>query len=201
MSVRQSLLAILGQGPSYGYQLRAEFERRTGGSWPLNIGQVYSTLERLERDDLVERSAQDDESHVFYAITDAGRSEVDRWMAQPVDRVGASRDELAVKFAMAVTMPGVDIPTLVQTQRTASLRALQDLTRTKAAAGRVTKAADLAWSLVLEGMIFSIEAETRWLDHVESSMTRARRQGLFDPDQPTTSATALPVAESDRTGR
>ena len=55
MSVRLSLLAILDQGPCYGYQLRAEFDRRTGSTWPLNVGQIYNTLERLERDGLVSR--------------------------------------------------------------------------------------------------------------------------------------------------
>ena len=54
MSIRQAMLAILEQGPMYGYQLRAEFEQRTGETWPLNIGQVYTTLTRLERDGLVE---------------------------------------------------------------------------------------------------------------------------------------------------
>ena len=72
MSVRQSLLAILDQGPCYGYQLRAEFERRTGSTWPLNVGQIYTTLDRLERDGLVAKGETDDQGHVFYDITDAG---------------------------------------------------------------------------------------------------------------------------------
>jgi DNA-binding PadR family transcriptional regulator len=45
VSVRQSLLAILDQGPCYGYQLKSEFDRRTGSTWPLNVGQIYNTLE------------------------------------------------------------------------------------------------------------------------------------------------------------
>ncbi len=53
MSVRHSLLALLEEGPRYGYQLRSEFEHRTAAAWPLNVGQVYSTLARLERDGLV----------------------------------------------------------------------------------------------------------------------------------------------------
>ena len=54
MSVRHALLALLSEGPKYGLQLREEFEARTGEIWPLNVGQVYSTLQRLERDGLVE---------------------------------------------------------------------------------------------------------------------------------------------------
>ncbi len=61
MSVRHALLALLSEGPKYGLQLREEFEARTGEVWPLNVGQVYTTLQRLERDGLVESddAAQD----------------------------------------------------------------------------------------------------------------------------------------------
>jgi DNA-binding PadR family transcriptional regulator len=173
MSIRQSILALLDNGPSYGYQLRADFEKRTGGTWPLNIGQVYSTLDRLERDGLVEHRGQDDEGHSIWAITDPGRAEVASWLASPVVRTGQSRDELAVKFALAVTIPGLDIARLVQTQRTATLQHLQDLTRAKAAGGSAPD--DIAWALVVEGMIFQTEAEARWLDHVEAALLRARR--------------------------
>ena len=54
MSVRHALLALLSEGPKYGLRLRQEFEARTGEMWPLNVGQVYTTLQRLERDGLVE---------------------------------------------------------------------------------------------------------------------------------------------------
>src|SRR6202012_3215532 len=54
MSVRHALLALLSEGPKYGLQLRQEFVARTGEVWPLNVGQVYTTLQRLERDGLVE---------------------------------------------------------------------------------------------------------------------------------------------------
>jgi DNA-binding PadR family transcriptional regulator len=67
VSVRNALLALLEQGPRYGYQLRAEFEHRTGGTWPLNVGQVYTTLARLERDGLVEGRGADGEGRVMYA--------------------------------------------------------------------------------------------------------------------------------------
>ncbi len=76
MSVRMGVLALLVGGPGYGYQLRGEFEQRTGGSWPLNIGQVYTTLDRLERDGLVARGDADDDGHVVYTATDAGREAV-----------------------------------------------------------------------------------------------------------------------------
>ncbi len=166
--VRNGLLALLERGPMYGYQLRAEFEASTGTTWPLNVGQVYTTLARLERDGLVEPVGEaDEEGRVTYRITDVGRAEVAQWFATPVQRQSRPRDELAIKLAMAITTPGVDAHGVVQTQRTATLRSLQDLTRLKAGAD---DARDAAWLLVLESMIFQAEAEVRWLDHCEVRM-------------------------------
>jgi DNA-binding PadR family transcriptional regulator len=172
MSVKHSLLALLEQGPMYGYQLRAEFERRTGGTWPLNVGQVYSTLTRLERDGLVIEQGSDAEGHVVYELTPGGRDEVAQWFATPVARTQPARDELAIKLALAVTVTGVDVGSMVQRQRSATMSSLQEYTRLKAGAAG-TEAADLAWSLVLDSLVFHAEAEIRWLDHCETRLRRA----------------------------
>ena len=176
MSVRSSLLAILSEGPAYGYQLRGEFDLRTGGTWPLNVGQVYSTLERLERDGLVDRSGSDEEGRVRYTLTDAGAAEVRSWLSTPVQRQ-ATRDELAMKLAIAATLPGVAIADIIQIQRSSTLAHLQALTRTKAAAATPSSASELAWTLVVESMLFQGEAEVRWLDYSEAAIAKATRQG------------------------
>jgi DNA-binding PadR family transcriptional regulator len=173
MSVRQGLLALLEEQPRYGYQLRIEFEARTGATWPLNVGQVYTTLSRLERDGLVERAGDDGEGHALYRITDAGRQEVQTWFETPVDSSAPPRDELAIKLAIAVTVPDVDVAAIVQRQRTATVRALQDYTRLKRKGSPDESQHDLAWSLVLDSLIFAAEAEVRWLDHCESRLARS----------------------------
>lgn len=165
MSVRQSLLAILDQGPCYGYQLRHEFDRRTGSTWPLNVGQIYNTLERLERDGLVQRGDTDEHGHVYWQITDAGSAEVAQWLSSPVVRTPATRDELAIKLAVAATLPGVDVAAALQAQREASLRQLHALRHTPRPEITSDGPEDLAWSLVRDSMIFAAEAELRWLDH------------------------------------
>jgi len=170
VSVRQSLLAILDQGPCYGYQLRAEFDRRTGSTWPLNVGQIYNTLERLERDALVQRGEADEQGHVYWQITDAGSAEVAQWLSSPVVRTQATRDELAIKLAVAATLPGVDVAAVIQAQRRASLSHLQSMQRAKYAGGDPEGPAELAWSLVVDSMIFAAEAEVRWLDHTEQRL-------------------------------
>jgi DNA-binding PadR family transcriptional regulator len=173
MSIRHGLLALLAQGPRYGYQLRAEFESSTGATWPLNIGQVYSTLNRLERDGLAVRVGADDEGRFTYRITAAGEDEALRWFGTPVARSDRPRDELAVKLALAVTSPGVDVREVLQAQRRATLRSLQDMARLRSDA----PPDDRAWRLVLESMIFQAEAEVRWLDHCEEVMLTRLESG------------------------
>jgi DNA-binding PadR family transcriptional regulator len=170
VSVRHGLLALLAEGPSYGYQLRTRLEARTGGTWPLNIGQVYTTLSRLERDGLV--ASIDTDGQSTYEITDAGRDSVAGWFASPVERSAPARDELAIKLALAVGSPMADVRQVVQVQRSATMRAMQELTRLKA---RADADADLAWTLVLDALVFQAEAEVRWLDHCEARVARARR--------------------------
>jgi DNA-binding PadR family transcriptional regulator len=182
MSIRHGLLALLQRGAMHGYQLRATFESSTGGTWPLNIGQVYTTLARLERDALV-RGLPESEGQRPYEITEAGRAEVGAWFGTPVERGERPRDELAVKLALAITTPGVDVAAVVQRQRTSTMRAMQEYTRLKRAAE-----GELPWRLVLDALVFQAEAELRWLDHCESALVR--HSAASAPEAPASSAAA-----------
>ena len=179
MAVREALLALLAQQDMYGYQLRNEFERRTGATWPLNAGQVYTTLARLERDGLVEEVPQSRSTSggtVRYRITEAGSAAAQAWLGEPVS-AAPERDELPIKVAIALTLPGVDVRALLQRQRTASLRLLQDYTHAKEQASDAHDTGhapgDLAWLLVVESLIFRVESQIRWLDHCEARVIRA----------------------------
>lgn len=169
MSVKHSLLALLSERPRYGYELKSEFETRTGGTWPLNIGQVYSTLDRAERDGLVVKTEPDAEGRVTYVVTDAGRAEAATWFATPLEVAAPPRHELAIKLALALSLPDVDVVGLIAGQRTATMHTLQTWTRAK----RDADPDDLAWLLNVELMILNAEAEARWLDHCESLAVRA----------------------------
>jgi DNA-binding PadR family transcriptional regulator len=194
MSVRHGLLALLERGTRYGYQLRAEFEHTTGGTWPLNIGQVYTTLSRLERDGLVRALPAADGGQRPYELTSDGRAELAAWFRTPISQSDRPRDELAIKLALALTTPGVDVEAVVQTQRTATMRRLQELTRLKAGTDRP---GDLAWMLVLDSMVFQAEAEVRWLDHCEASLVRYADQ-LAPAPTPTRRTPAKTTRESAR---
>jgi DNA-binding PadR family transcriptional regulator len=166
MSVRRSLLAILDQGSCYGYQLRAEFERRTGGASRLNVGQIYNTLDRLERDGLVHKGEPDEQGHVHFAITDAGRAEVRDWLSSPVARSPGTRDELALKVALAATLPGADAAAVVRVERDAAAHRLERLNADRGPATPADTREAFAASVVAEAMIAAAEAEVRWLDRV-----------------------------------
>ncbi len=168
MSVRHSLLALLSAGAMHGYGLKTEFEAATGDVWPLNVGQVYTTLGRLERDGLVTAEA-DAEGQKVYEITEAGRDELRRWFDTPVQREMIPRQELAIKLVFAMRSGMADVAAVLQRQRVATVRALQDVTRLKAEA---ESSGDLAWLLMLDALVFQAEAEARWLDMCEARLAR-----------------------------
>lgn len=172
MSVKHGLLTILAETPLAGYQIRSEFEQRTGGTWPLNISQIYSTLQRLERDGLVESTPESESDATNWAITEQGRVEANTWWYTATPRNAPSREETTIKVALAVTSPLVDTSAVIGAQRTETLKALRDYTKLKAQLGPITKLSedDFAWSLLLDSYIFNLEAEMRWLDHVETRL-------------------------------
>jgi len=170
MSIPKAFLALLSERPMNGNQLKTAFESRTGAAWPLNIGQAYTTLQRLERDALI-APAPEYESETFQ-LTKAGLDAVAAWWQTPVARLHPARDELSIKLTLAATAVGVDVHAVVQAQRTESMRALHEYTALKVGDAKSPDGADLAWRLLLESMIFQTEAEIRWLDHVEASVLR-----------------------------
>ena len=165
MTIRQSLLAILDQEPCYGYQLRLEFERRTGGAWPLNVGQVYTTLDRLERDGFATKGVPDADGHVYYEITAAGRDVARDWLGTAVDRPFAARDELAIKIALAITLPGADAAAIVSAQHRSTTAALVRF--------RAEPRVSLARQLVIDSLVFAAEAELAWLEHCMARVGQA----------------------------
>lgn len=174
MSVGMSLLAILEDGPSYGLHLKNEFEARTGGIWPLNVGQVYTTLGRLQRDGLVlVRSEDETESQKFYEITDHGRSLLGEWFDQPGSRGAPSREELVLKLVMVARRSKADAAQVIQAERRSAVLLLQEYTRLKHDA---PGEGDLGWSFLVDSLIFQTEARVRWLDACESRLSAAKER-------------------------
>lgn len=174
MSIGMSLLALLEESPSYGLQLKNEFEARTGGIWPLNVGQVYTTLGRLRRDGLlVVGSEADAESQKFYEITDRGRAVLSEWFEDPAGGGTPSREELVLKLVMVARRNRSDAARVIQAERRSAVELLQEYTRLKREA---PGEADLGWLFLIDSLIFQTEARVRWLDACESRIRSAERR-------------------------
>jgi DNA-binding PadR family transcriptional regulator len=186
MSIRHALLALLSEGPKYGLQLRQEFEARTGEVWPLNVGQVYTTLQRLERDGLVESDETEDEGpQKGFRITAQGQGELAAWLRTPPDLSSPPRDELVMKVLIALGVPDVDVHEVIQAHRRYLIQLMQEWTRLKEyAAGR-----DLGFALVVDAELFRLDSVARWLDAAEGRIRRsvvdpAHQQGAALPKIP-----------------
>lgn len=184
MSMKHGILALLDDGPSHGYQLKTDFESRTGGAWLVNVGQVYSTLQRLERDGLVAPAGDSDDERRVYRITAEGRATLEGWFAQPVVVEAPPRDELAIKVLLAIAAEDVDVTGVLQQQRTATIEQLQEYTRLKR---RTDPDDDLPFVLLLDALVLKAEAEVRWLDICEA---RLRRRTPAPTTEPTTTTAA-----------
>jgi DNA-binding PadR family transcriptional regulator len=169
MSVRHAMLALLSEGPSYGLQLREEFEARTGDVWPLNVGQVYTTLQRLERDGLVVSEGDDDSTQKAFRITPEGARELDLWLRTPPDLSSPPRDELVMKILIALRVPGANVSEVIQAHRRYLVELMQQWTRIKEDADP----ADLSLGLAVDAELFRLDAVVRWLDAADGRIKRA----------------------------
>src|SRR5918999_866197 len=167
MSVRHALLALLAEGPKYGLQLRQQFEARTGEAWPLNVGQVYTTLQRLERDGLVDAESGDGPQRTF-RLTVAGTSELEEWLRTPPLMSSPPRDELVIKVLIALRLPDFDVAELLQVHRRQLVELMQQYTRLKEDADE----RDLSLLLVVDAELFRLDALVRWVDVVDGRVKR-----------------------------
>jgi len=188
MSIRHALLALLSEGPKYGLQLRQEFESRTGEVWPLNVGQVYTTLQRLERDGLIESDddVDDEGPQKGFHITQEGAEELAQWLRTPPDFSSPPRDELVIKVLVALELPGVDVHDVVQVHRRYLVELMQQWTRLKEDESRL----DLNFALVVDAELFRLDSLIRWLDTADGRLKRA----AAGVDAPASQSFPLPKA-------
>jgi DNA-binding PadR family transcriptional regulator len=172
---------LLSEGPKYGLQLRQEFEARTGEVWPLNVGQVYTTLQRLERDGLVESDDTADEgAQNNFHITADGETELAQWLRTPPDLSSPPRDELVVKVLVALRVPGVDVRDVIQVHRRYLVELMQQWTRLKEDESQI----DLGFGLVVDAEIFRLDSVIRWLDTADGRIKRAAVEPAPTPGFP-----------------
>jgi DNA-binding PadR family transcriptional regulator len=171
VSMRHALLALLSDGPSYGWKLRQDFEARTGEVWPVN-GQVYTTLQRLERDGLIEADEADvDGAQRRFQLTEGGRDELARWLQTPAELSAPLREDLVIKVMVALGLAHVDARALLQVHRRHLVEVMREYARVKDAAPD-----DVNLAMVADAEVFRLDAQVRWLDLVESRIAESGSQ-------------------------
>src|SRR5262245_17536462 len=137
MSLRFGVLGLLSEEPMHGYEVKSRFEAMLGGSWEVNIGQVYATLQRLERDGLVEAVGErGDRGKLAYRLTEPGQVALDEWLTEADRGPQQLREEIYVKLLLAGRLANGDLGTLLTRQKRAYLQRLRDLNRLEERAGR-----------------------------------------------------------------
>jgi len=159
--LKYALLGLLARQPSHGYDMKNAIEQALAGNWEINFGQIYTTLSRLERDGLVSASdeAEDARGKRIYAITEAGRAELESWFDQPVENPRQLRDEFIVKLIIRHLAGFGDAQKVILQQRQAYLGQLRSLTALSA-----RQKDDPFVGLLIEGAILHLQADLRWLD-------------------------------------
>ena len=175
VSVRHALLGLLSGGPKYGMQLRQEFEAGTGGVWELNVGQVYSTLQRLDRDGLVASDpGLEDGPQQMFRITDDGLGELQGWLRTPPDASAPPRDELVIKLLVALRVEGTSVAEVVQVHRRQMVELMQQYTRLR----EELTPGEVALAIVVDAELFRLDGLIRWLDATDG---RVKRHGSVPP--------------------
>ena len=163
--MRYPFLALLAERPAHGYELKQALEQRFGAALPpLNAGQVYTTLARLERDGLVVGTEVPDDSRQkrVYELTAAGRAELEEWIATPTPGTKL-RDEFFLKLVLAGAAGIADPRRLIERQRREYLQSLRDLAAVPLDGNDVS-------ALLVEGAALHLEADLKWLDLCEQRL-------------------------------
>src|SRR5215471_15269214 len=154
-------------------QLKEEYEGATGDAWPLNVGQVYTTLQRLERDGLVESDDDaGDDRQKGYRMTARGRAELENWLTTPPGAEPPPRDELTTKVLVALRVPGVDVHDVIQAHRRQAVELMQQWTSFK----QEEAGPDLPFVLMVEAELTRLQAVVKWLDVADRHVKRAAKK-------------------------
>jgi DNA-binding PadR family transcriptional regulator len=172
MSLKFGILGLLAEQPLHAYAVKTRFQDLLGGSWEVNIGQVYTTLQRLERDGLVEPAGPPgDRGRVPYRLTGVGRKALQTWLAEPEAEPQQLREEIYLKLLLAVRVANGDLPALLARQRRVYLQRLKDLAGLEDRA-RSDGRDDLV--LLYRGALLHTEADLKWVDACAEAVESGR---------------------------
>lgn len=175
MSLKYGVLGLLAEHPLHGYDLKTRFEQLLGGTWEVNIGQIYTTLARLERDGLVEgEDTRGDRGRRAYRLTEGGAKAFNDWLEQPEAEPEQLREDIYVKLLLLARQPDGRLPAMLAKQRRVHLQRLKDLAGLERRA-RQQGRDDMV--LLIKGAILHTEADLKWLDVYGDELETRRTRG------------------------
>jgi DNA-binding PadR family transcriptional regulator len=166
-----ALLGLLEREPSHGYDLKRDYDTHFGRGKPLPFGQVYATLARLARDGKVQVGEPEPGAgpeRKRYVITEDGVTEVESWLAEPVEPEPHLQTVLFAKVVLAL-MTGRSAEDYLDTQRAAHLQRMRELTELKRRGGPID-------ALLADHGLFHLEADLRWIDLTASRLAALAKQ-------------------------
>jgi DNA-binding PadR family transcriptional regulator len=176
VSLKFGILGLLAEQPLHGYDVKNRFESLLGGSWDVNFGQVYMTLQRLERDGLIEADGgRGDRRKLAYRLTASGRQTLDDWLSRPESEPQQLREEIYVKLLLSTRLADGRLDALLTAQRRVYLQRLKDLAELEQAARRDGRD-DLV--LLFKGAILHTEADLKWTDACADEIRNSNRKGV-----------------------
>lgn len=157
-------MGLLSKEPLHGYEVKNRFEEMLGGTWEVNIGQIYTTLQRLERDGLVRPVGErGDRGKLLYELSADGRKALDDWLAEPDSGPQQLHEDIYVKLLVATRVANGDLKQLLSLQKRAYLQRLRDLNQLEERA-RKDGRNDLA--RLVRGALLHTEADLKWVDEL-----------------------------------
>lgn len=168
--MRPMLLALLAKEPAHGYELKQALEQIFGSAYPSpNIGQIYVTLGRLEKDGLVrvvdvEQSNRPNKK--VYYLTAAGREALETWVDEPTEGPRV-RDEFFMKLVLAPMTGIADRMAMINRQRRHYLGLMRDLNELAGRTDRDNRAA----LLLIEGAMLHLQADLDWLERCQEELS------------------------------
>src|SRR5438067_311930 len=173
MSLKFGILGVLAEEPMHGYEVKNRFENLHGDSWVVNIGQVYTSLQRLELNRLVEPvGRRGDRGKLAYRLTPDGRLALETWLFNPETEPQQLREEIYVKLLLASRADGGRLGGLLAAQRHVYLQRLKDLAELEMKA-RQDGRDDLV--LLYKGAILHTEADLKWVEACVEEVRHPRR--------------------------
>jgi PadR family transcriptional regulator AphA len=173
MSLEFAILGFLNYHPYSGYDLKKIFDTSVRHFWPADQSQIYRTLARLTEQGLAEMEKipqEDRPDRKVYSITEAGRSELLKWLSGPPP-LGDQRSAPLIQVFFAGQLPDEEILSKFEGYAAIMRTVLAQYDQVPAQIGPYQQEINsprehFFWMLTLENGIRTMRASLEWTESI-----------------------------------